>query len=293
MKTLKVTFFLLSLTVLFCCNDKKELPVLFQLPKKLKEVSGITTTDGGKSLWVIEDSGNKNKIYQLNREGDLQHTVTVANATNTDWEDLTTDDQHNIYIGDFGNNDNIRKDLVIYKVNAADLGKEEADASASIHFSYPEQKAFPPKKTELWYDVEGFFFWKDNFYLFTKNRSKGFDGTTFLYRVPNKPGTHNAKLMGSFKTCNIYNHCAITGATISPDGKKVALLSHTKVWLFEDFKNDDFFNGKMTRLELNHMSQKEAITFTDNGTLIIADEKVKKNGGNVYEVSVQTLKSKS
>lgn len=293
MKTLKITFFLLSLTVLFCCNDKKELPVLFQFPKKLKEVSGIATTDGGKNLWVIEDSGNKNKIYQLNREGAIQHTVTVANANNTDWEDLTTDDQNNIYIGDFGNNDNTRKDLAIYKVNAADLGKTEVNASEKVGFSYPEQKTFPPKKTELWYDVEGFFVWKENFYLFTKNRSKGFDGTTFMYRIPNTPGNHKAKWMGAFKTCDIFNHCAITGATISPDGKHVALLSHTKVWLFEDFKNDDFLNGKMTRLELNHMSQKEAITFTDNGTLIIADERAKKNGGNVYEVTLKTLKSKS
>lgn len=293
MKTIKTTFFLLSLTLLFCCTTKKELPVLFPLPKKLKEVSGITTSDNGKSLWVIEDSGNENKVYQLDREGAIQHTVTVGNATNTDWEDLTMDEHKNMYIGDFGNNDNTRKDLVIYKVNAADLAQSEVNSSASIHFYYPEQKAFPPKKTELWYDVEGFFIWKDNFYLFTKNRSKGFDGTTLLYRVPNKAGNHKAELLGSFKTCDIYNHCAVTSAAISPDGKHMVLLSHTKVWLFEDFKNDDFFNGKVTRLELNHMSQKEAITFTDKDTLIIADEKAKKNGGKVYEVAIKTLKTKS
>lgn len=293
MKTIKISFFILSLSVLFCCNDRKELPVLFPLPKKLKEVSGITTSHSGKYLWVIEDSGNKNELYRLDPEGKVDHTLVVQNVKNTDWEDLTTDADGNMYIGDFGNNDNIRQDLAIFKVNAGDLANTAVNASEQVFFFYPEQKEFPPKKTERFYDVEGFFIFKDNFYLFTKNRSKGFDGTTFLYRVPNKPGKHAAKRLGTFKTCDIFNHCAITSAAISPDGKKVTLLSHTKVWLFENFKGDAFFNGTMTRLELNHMSQKEAITFKDDHTLLIADERVKKNGGNVYEVSLASLKTKS
>jgi len=44
---------------------------------------------------------------------------------------------------------------------------------------------------------------------------------------------------------------------------------------------------------LNHFSQKEAVCFTDNDRLFIADERTKSVGGNVYGVTVKMLKSKS
>ena len=143
----------------------------------------------------------------------------------------------------------------------------------------------------MFFDVEGFFEYKNNFYLFTKNRSKGFDGTVLLYKVPNKAGYHQAVLMGKFKTCDNYNHCAVTSAAISPDASKVVLLTHDKIVLLANFKEDNFLKGKQSQLKLNHFSQKEAICFKNNETLIIADEKTKKIGGNVYEVSLSTLKS--
>ena len=58
-----------------------------------------------------------------------------------------------------------------------------AQGEYKISFSYPEQKEFPPKKKEMFYDVESFFEHNGYFYLFTKNRSKGFDGTAFIYKI--------------------------------------------------------------------------------------------------------------
>ena len=118
-------------------------------------------------------------------------------------------------------------------------------------------------------------------------------GTSFLYKIPNTPGFHQAVLMGKFKTCEQYNHCAITSAAISPDDTKVVVLTHDKLFLFENFQNDNFLNGTKTVLELNHFSQKEAVCFIDNDCLYIADERTKKVGGNVYSVSLKKLKSKS
>jgi sugar lactone lactonase YvrE len=41
--------------------------------------------------------------------------------TNIDWEDITKDKDGNLYVGDFGNNDNERKDLCIYKIDKKSL----------------------------------------------------------------------------------------------------------------------------------------------------------------------------
>ncbi|MDR6845696.1 hypothetical protein [Flavobacterium granuli] len=282
----------IAFILLACQNSSETLTKLYGLPKKLKEVSGIVYADKSNLFWALEDSGNDNKIYGLNaKNGVIEKSITIENASNIDWEDITKDQAGNLYIGDFGNNDNDRKDLCIYKIDKNSLNKENADPSYKISFSYPEQKEFPPKKTKLFFDVEGFFEHKNNFYLFTKNRSKGFDGTVLVYKIPNKAGFHQAVLIGKLNSGDNYNHCAITSATISPDASKVVLLTHDKIILLDNFKRDNFLKGKQSLLKLNHFSQKEAVCFTNSETLIIADEKTNKIGGNVYEVSLSKLKS--
>lgn len=278
----------LFFTSLSCQNKSTATLTLhtkFYLPAKLSEVSGLVATDS--LIWVIEDSGNKSVVYGLTNKGQVEQTIQLDNHSNIDWEDLTKDNDQNLFIGDFGNNDNDRKDLVIYKISPND----SLTTVEKINFYYPEQTHFPAKKKEKLYDCEAFFVYQNSFYLFTKNRSKGFDGTTLIYKIPAVAGNHAAQLIGKFKTCSNYNSCVITGAAISPDEKKIVLLGHEKIWLFEEFKGDDFLGGKRTELALNHYSQKEAVSFIDNDKLLIADERTKNRGGNVYEVSIHTLKS--
>ena len=274
---------LLPSLIAFCQRDSSAIEELYTLPKQLKEISGIIYTKSSQLSWVLEDSGNANEIYALDSQGKLQKTITISQTANVDWEDLTKDKEENLYIGDFGNNANDRKDLAIYKIDKDSLNKSSVMPSYKISFAYPEQTKFPPKKTALFYDVESFFEYKGNFYLFTKNRSKGFDGTTFLYKVPNKAGFYQAQLLGEFKADGDYQNAAITSAAISPEGTKVVLLSHSQIWVFEDFQSDNFFEGKVNAISLGHFSQKEAICFKDSKTLLVADEKTKKTGGKVYE----------
>lgn len=273
--------------LLSCQKDSSNLKELFSLPKKLKEVSGITYFANENLIWTLEDSGNANTIYALNLTGELVKKLTIENIKNVDWEDITKDKLGNIYIGDFGNNDNTRKDLCIYKINKEELKKDKAKTAYKIDFSYPEQTEFPPKKTKMLYDVESFFEFQNYFYLFTKNRSKNFDGTSLVYKIANKAGKQKAVLVATFKSCSNYNHCAITSAAISPDEKKIALLCHDKIILFENFKQDYFTKGTRIDINLNHFSQKEAIVFQDNQTVLIADEKDNKLGGKVYKYKLK------
>lgn len=242
-------------------------------------------------FYVIQDSGNGSLVYEVGTDGTKPKAINIS-VENKDWEDLASDEKGNLYLGDFGNNENTRKDLCIYKINPSSIQDGVITADYKVSFYYPEQTEFPPSKKGLFYDCEAFFEYHGFFYLFTKNRSKGFDGTSLLYKIPNTQGNHAAKLLGKFKTTDTYNTGAITGAAMSPDGLKLVLLTHSKIWLFEDFKGDDFLNGKITQLELNHYSKKEAVCFRDNNTLLIADEKDKATGGNVYAVNLDDLKAK-
>ena len=272
-------------------ENTQTIKAIAKLPKELKESSGIILDDG-EHFWLLNDSGNKNEIHKIDLEGKISSTILVTDLENKDWEDITKDAEGALYIGDFGNNDNTRKDLGIYKIAKADLNNTTVAVAQRTTFSYPEQTAFPPKKKELLYDCEAFFEWNGYFYLFTKNRSKGFNGTTLLYKIPNKEGNFTAQLLGSYKTCGTYPTCAITSAAISPDRKKIVLLSHSSIWVIENFKADDFMNGMITELPLNDTSQKEGICFKDNDMLLLTDERIKKNGGNLYQVSLKELKPK-
>lgn len=287
-QTIYALWLLFALT---SCTEKNETSALKQLAnltKSLKEISGVAYKDN--FIYALEDSGNENEITVLDTLGNSTKTIVINNTENIDWEDLTFDPKGNLYIGDFGNNDNMRKDLAIYKINQSDLQNDKADVAYKVTFDYPEQTEFPPKKKDLLFDVEGFFEYENHFYLFTKNRSKGFDGTSYIYKIPNQVGHHQAQLIKKITTCSDYHTCAITSAAISPDGLKFVLLSHSKVWLFENYSKDDITTGKMTELQLNQYSQKEAIGFKTNDILYIADEKVKKTGGNLYQVRLSDLK---
>ena len=158
MKSLLCCFLGILILNFFSCNNaSSNLEFVGSLPKTISESSGIEVTEKSNTIWTLEDSGNDSKLYALDQLGNLKHTLEITDQTNTDWEDLTSDQDGNLYIGDFGNNDNDRKDLSIYKINAADLSNANIKSSLKITFFYPEQTAFPPKKSKRFFDVESFF----------------------------------------------------------------------------------------------------------------------------------------
>lgn len=232
------------------------------------------------------DSGNSPKVYGLNQKGTIIKELKI-DSKNKDWEDLTSDKNGNLYVGDFGNNENKRKKLSILKIKKEYLQSDSLVPIERISFYYPNQKQFPPKKKQQYFDSEAFFHFNDSLYIFTKSRVKGDYGATSVYKIPAIPGNHAAVLIDTFKTCD-GSGCWITSADISNDGKKVVLLTPNVVWLFTDFKADHFFKGNVTPFPLDISSQKEGICFKNNTTLYISDEKSHNRGGNLYEFKLET-----
>lgn len=288
MKQIFLIVVIFSLLLLSCTGNGQQLTEIGSTD--LKELSGLEYLPQSKTLWGLEDSGNQNKIYKIGKNGKTLSAITITNVMNNDWEELTSDAEGNLYIGDFGNNDNIRKDLAIYKINKDQLTGKTAVSSAKIAFYYPEQIAFPPKKSGMMFDCEAFFEFKGNFYLFTKNRSAKFDGSFYVYKVPNRAGSHKALLLGKLSTCGNFKKCAVTAADISPDGKKAVLLTGDKVFVLTGLGEGNFTRVKMQIHELGFASQKESICFMDNETLLIADEKEKKTGGKTYQLKLSKTK---
>lgn len=275
---------LISLNLQLSCqsNLSNKIDVIADMPKLLKESSGIENIEGSANFWLINDAGNSNDLFEIDDIGNIVRVVEVKNTKNKDWEDLATDGKNEIFIGDFGNNENDRQNLRIYSVSVNEIIDNVVEAE-KVSFHFEDQFKFPPKKKHRNFDVEAFVYMNGYFYLFTKNRSSHFNGVTKLYKIPNIKGKHAAKLIGEFITCNDSKTCLVTGAALSKNNKKLVLLTHNKLFEFTNFIKDDFFNGDVKEINLNHNSQKEAICFKDD-LLFVTDEFSKNIGGNLYKI---------
>ncbi len=248
-----------------------------QLPDTIYESSGLQAVTPARLL-THNDSGDQPRFFVVDTSGNLLHTRYLENATTIDVEDITSDSNGNIYLGDFGNNFNTRTDLKIYKISAAEVMSGENVATQIIGFNYPDQISFPPAPQEQNFDCEAFFYYRDSLYLFSKNR-----GTSLyskMYRLPSKEGNYNALLVDSFFT----GHW-ITSAAINPSATAFVLLSESNLFLYTGFANGNFSNAVMQQFEIDS-SQKEGICFLNDTAIYITDEGVPGNAGNLYFTSL-------
>ncbi len=283
--TSKVLAILFLLVILSCKSQTDSgLTIISDLPLTLKEASGIEKTQDSEILWMINDGGNKPILYGVNNKGDIIKQIKVK-AKNRDWEDVTTDEKGNLYIGNFGNNDNDSKNLSILKIAKNDLDSKEEVTPKIISFSYPDQKKFPPKKNKRHFDCEAFIAYNDSLYLFTKSRSPKDHGKTNLYSLPTKKGDYKAKYLNSFSTCE-EKGCWVTSADINKSKNKLVLLTEKGVLVFSKFKNTFFFKSEVKQYKFNSTTQKESICFKNDSTLYITDEYQGISGGNLYELKI-------
>ncbi|WP_299520217.1 hypothetical protein [Winogradskyella sp.] len=261
------------------------LEVIADLPLSLNEVSGIAIDKYNKVIWMVNDSGNKPLLFGIDGSGNIAKTIKVK-AKNRDWEDLTMDPRGNLYIGNFGNNDNDSKGLSILKIAADSLkNNPETVIPEVIRFKYPEQKKFPPKKNKRHFDCEAFFFYKDSLYLFTKSRSSKHKGKTNLYSLPASKGSYEAKFKDTFNTCE-ESKCWVTSADINAKGDKMAVLTENSVFVFSNLNTNAFLKSEYKRYPFSYDSQKESVTFKNDSTLYIADEYLGVDGGNLYSFKI-------
>jgi PKD repeat protein len=238
----------------------------------LNESSGLTFLDG--KMWSFSDSGNPNDIYRVDSSsGAILQTVDISNATNVDWEDMTSNDNY-LFIGDFGNNNGTRQDLKIYRINKTALTSTATAVTASvINFSYSDQTSFPSLPTNNNFDCEAMIFLNDSIHLFSKN---WVDKQTKHYVLPNIPGTHVAQYRETYNTGFL-----VTSASVQKYGV-IALIGYLRTGTFPvsmsmiyDYKNHLLFNGNKRKFDLSTQlvyGQVEGIEFSNTSTAFVTNE---------------------
>ena len=255
--------FLFSFFTFFVYSQKSIL-----LSDELKEISGIQFIND--SLLVAHnDGGNGPMLYFLNpNTGSILKRVVVKDVKNTDWEDITLDGKY-LYIGNFGNNENKRKNLSIIRVSWKDALVKDTINSEFMNFEFGDQKAFPPEKKALNFDTECMVFADGFLWLFSKNRTEPFDGISNVYRVKFQENTHNIlKKEYSIKIGSKgWMFDSVTGGDFAFGYFYLTTYNRVLKYLFSD--------GKFTLVKLykyNDYNQKEAITVIKDDQIYVANE---------------------
>lgn len=260
-----------------------ELQVVGTFPSSCIETSGLENSINGK-LWSINDSGNQPELFLIDSQANVISVLSVEGATNVDWEDLARSEDGRLFVGDFGNNGNARTNLCIYVLPNPDLViGNEIDTLGVIHFSYPDQSAFPPATELKNFDCESMFWWNGSLFLISKNR--GTSQYAKLYQLPDQPGTFIPTLLDSFNT-----GYWITGADINPPGNQLFLQSYQGFWVFDGIQNGLFFQGTPYQYSTN-TTQREAVVYSSNSHVYMSDEyqTFNQSGGKLYSLSLDSL----
>jgi hypothetical protein len=257
-------FWIIIVFLLFTINGHSQKKIA-SLPPALVESSALIKYKC--SFLTLNDSGNKAKIFVFNNKGKIKHSCVINNATNIDWEALAYDGETFLYIGDIGNNENKRKDLVIYKVKMKDVLEKNSVEAVKISFSYPEQNRFPPNQPALYYDAEALIVKDNQLMIFTKNRTVPFDGISKVYTLPTKAGTYEAYLNDDLKLLPTnWKEESITDATYFEG--ELFILTYSKIYKLV-WENGNWIQKK----EYLHDSwtQKEGIA-VDKKFIYLTDE---------------------
>lgn len=271
----------------------------------LNEMSGLVKSRRYKNVWwVHNDSGDTPRLFALDEKGQVIFPpymkgsvwadkkvagkkmwagLKIEQASNIDWEDIAADDD-SLYISDMGNNGNARRDLGVYQLS--EPNPRAVDKSRTLCFipiRYPDQKTFPGKKWD--FDCESLFVSAGKLYFLTKHRRpgeiRGMTLGTKLYRLDtqNKGTVNTLTLVGKHEKL-----FAPTAADLSPDGRYLAVLTLTSIWLFEKPKSgDDWLSGRSTELLLPLLKSKQAegLSFDGSSKLRVNNEQ-----GELYEVDL-------
>lgn len=280
-----------------CCNliflcsvliiDAQQFTLETALVATVNETSGLLYLNN--TLITHNDSENTNELFDVDTTtGAVTRSVTVANAFNSDWEDLTHDDNY-IYIGDFGNFRGDRTNLKVYRIAIADYFSSTSVTADIINFSYSNQTDFTPSPLATNFDAEGLIHYNNKLYVFSKNWS---NGNTDIYELPKTTGTHSISIIDTINAQGL-----VTAATYNTLDSSIFLTGYDANGSFlihlSGYNSGLFSNGSVTKTSVaaptNYSIQIEAIIPINANEYYVSAEENGSTASGLYSFNASTL----
>src|ERR1044072_6495960 len=255
--------------------------------KSISESSGLVasrTTPG--AYWTHNDSGDGPFIYAFDTRGDSFGTFRVNGAEARDWEDIAAgpgpqSNQSYLYIGDIGDNDAVRPEVVVYRVAEPALSPATRKFTKSRPGSTEPADAIRLKYPDGKHDAEALLVHPrtGNIYIVTKVPLV--NPSVYEAVAPLTPGqTLTRREIGEAHVPSLFGGVN-TGGSISPDGRRAALCDYFQGYelvLPAGASNfDDIWKQKMTGFDLGKRKQGESITYRLDGKGLLATSEGKQS----------------
>ena len=257
--------------------------------KAIDESSGLVASRSmpGK-YWTHNDSGDGPFLYLIDEHGESFGVFKVAGAQNFDWEDISIgagpeQGKTYLYIGDIGDNDLVRQEIVVYRV--AEPTQTESDSSKSkpqvtepaeaIRLSYPDGR----------HDAEALLVnpATGDIYIVTKVTL----GRPSVYKAAPPFVTGEANVLGRLGELRIPFGGSITGGSVSPDGKRVALCDYLQAYELAlpatSSSFDDIWKQPLANFDFGKREQGESIAYRLDGRALLGTSEGK--GSTIFEVT--------
>ena len=245
--------------------------------RRVKESSGLAASRRAPGLfWTHNDSGDGPLVYAFDRAGRARGAWRVEGAQAVDWEDIAAGPgpsrgQSYLYAGDIGDNGRKREFVVVYRfpepeVSATQDPPQEArptQPSEPIRLKYPdgphnaEALAVHPTTGDI--------------YVVTKANP---EAGVYKLAAPFDPKALNTLTkVGSLRGPDFFG-TLVTGADISPDGRRVALCDYAQGYeltLPEGAKGfDEVWRQTPAAFSLGARMQGEAVAYRLDGAALLA-----------------------
>lgn len=249
----------------------------------IDESSGVVASRRNPGiLWTHNDSGDGPFIYAFDLNGGKRGTWRVTGAKALDWEDIAAGPgtggtgQSYLYVGDIGDNNKKRDEIIVYRVAEPVVTPADADTDRN-----EAQKTEPAEAIRLRYpdgshDAEALAVHPatGDLYLITKTRGSTPAGV-YKLAAPFSGSTINTlKKISSLSTPGLFPGM-ITGADISPDGRKIILCDYLNAYELSlpastGGKFDDIWKQSIAIVGLGARAQGEAVCYRLDGQAILA-----------------------
>ncbi|HEX7332897.1 MAG TPA: hypothetical protein VF290_15440 [Pyrinomonadaceae bacterium] len=247
--------------------------------KSISESSGLAASRlTAGAYWTHNDSGDGPFIYAFDTRGASFGVFRVAGAQARDWEDMAAGPgseggKSYLYLGDIGDNNNARSEIVVYRVAEPPLttatrkftksAPGTTQPAEAIRLRYPD--GAHDAETLLVHPVSG------HIYIITKvviaNPAVYEAAPPF---TAGKPITMTR--LGLVSVPSLFGGI-ITGGSISPDGRRVALCDYFQGYeltLPATANFNDIWKQSMVSFDLGKRKQGEAIAYRLDGKAILA-----------------------
>ncbi|HUU95595.1 MAG TPA: hypothetical protein VM487_07635 [Phycisphaerae bacterium] len=244
---------------------------------RIVEASGIAASRRTPGLYYVHnDSGDRPRVFLVDRTGRTRLTIRLKNARHVDWEDIALapsdkGGKFDVCVADIGDNGARREELIIYRFPEVDPAAADGAVLAVQAVAYRIAYADGPA------DAEAFVVHPQtgDGYVLTKR----LDGACHVYKLAAPWNPKERTVLPKVATLRFPKvmplQTMVTAADISPDGRRLATRSYLCGWewrLPATTDKSDFeriFGAEPTRLELAVEPQGEALCYAADGRALL------------------------